>query len=59
MLVVMEGKFVVTKTNLSDDLRDRKRKDRKFDVFAQSVHLRVLINLWMPQPKAMCSSMAA
>ena len=29
MLVVMERKFVVTKTNMSDDLRDRETKGQK------------------------------
>ena len=29
MFVVMERKFVVTKTNMSDDLRDRETKGQK------------------------------
>ena len=40
MLVVMERKFVVTKTNVSDGLRDRETKEQKIVVFAQSGHLR-------------------
>ena len=45
MLIVVERKFVVTKTNIADDPSNRRNeKDRKLEVFVQLGHLRVLIN---------------